>query len=70
MTRLYPVKYHEDQPRRQALEDLETRLQQWVINLPDALQYYEGGNKPTPPPHVLIMHMEYHLAVLLLHRSL
>lgn len=72
MTRVYPVKYLEDIPRRTLLEDLESRLRQWLFSLPESVRYNEGsgGNRTRLPPHVIVLHIEYHSAVLLLHRSL
>lgn len=70
MTHLYPVKYFDETPRRAALDDLEARLHRWLLNLPDALQYREGAGRAALPPHVVLLHIEYHAAMLLLHRAL
>ncbi|KAG6888363.1 hypothetical protein C0995_008950 [Termitomyces sp. Mi166 len=48
---------------------LEGLLDKWYIGLPENLRYDIGSIKrPTPPPHVLTLHMQYWCAVLLLHR--
>lgn len=71
MVKLYPVRLLEEAHRRRRfLDDLEARLHQWLINLPEELQFREGGPRPLPAPHVVILHIEYHAAILLLHRAL
>ena len=71
MANLYPVKLFDDGVNRRAwLDQLEKNLQQWLINLPEELQYREGANRVLVPPHVIILHIEYHAALLLLHRAL
>ncbi|KAF5384170.1 hypothetical protein D9615_003165 [Tricholomella constricta] len=48
---------------------LEGLLDKWYHELPGHLRYDPGSTKrPTPPPHVLTLHMQYWCAVLLLHR--
>ena len=70
MDQIYPVKSTPDAPpRRQLLQRLEERLHKWQINLPDHLRY-SAGHAETPLPHILILHIEYYSAVLLLHRAL
>ncbi|KZT75005.1 hypothetical protein DAEQUDRAFT_720214 [Daedalea quercina L-15889] len=70
MDQIYPVKsIPEAPPRRQLLQRLEERLHKWQINLPDDLRYSAVGNAETPLPHILIVHIEYYAAVLLLHRA-
>lgn len=70
MLKIYPVKWCNDAPKRTILETLETALQQWMINLPDPLRFHEGNIRPAPPPHVLVLHIEYYSALLLLNRAL
>ena len=70
MDQIYPVKSTQDAPpRQQSLQRLEERLHKWQINLPDHLRY-SAGHAQTPLPHILILHIEYYSAVLLLHRAL
>ena len=70
MDQIYPVKSTPDAPpRRQLLQRLEERLHKWQINLPDHLRY-SAGHAETPLPQILILHIEYYSAVLLLHRAL
>ena len=70
MAKVYPVKWSMDTPRRVLLDQLESALHNWMIELPDALRYHETGNRTAPPPHVLILHAEYYSALLLLYRAL
>ncbi|TFY70003.1 hypothetical protein EVJ58_g92 [Rhodofomes roseus] len=70
MDQIYPVKTIPDSPpRRQLLQRLEERLHKWQINLPDHLRYSPAAHLETPLPHILILHIEYYSAVLLLHRA-
>ncbi|KAJ3556519.1 hypothetical protein NM688_g1984 [Phlebia brevispora] len=69
MTRVYPVKWSSESRRRDHLDDLENSLHNWLIDLPEPIQYHENGKRPIPPPHVLVLHIEYYSAVLLLHRA-
>jgi len=52
------------------LADLETRLDQWFISLPEHLLYDPTSTRTIPPPHVLFLHVRYWNAVLLLNRAL
>ena len=71
MTKIYPVKSAEgDRPQHAELEALEMVLQQWYFNLPEHLKYCETSRRVTPLPHILLLHIEYQFAVLLLHRAL
>ena len=70
MTRVYPVKWANESRGRDHLEDLEAALHTWMINLPDHLQYHEGNKRSPPAPHILVLHIEYYSALLLLHRAL
>ncbi|KAG6865247.1 hypothetical protein C0991_004128 [Blastosporella zonata] len=57
--------------RHSEAQFLESMLDKWYISLPESLRYEVGSTKrPTPPPHVLTLHMQYWCAVLLLHRPL
>jgi hypothetical protein len=49
---------------------LETLLDSWFIGLPAHLRYDAAGKSAPPLPHILVLHMQYWCAVLLLHRSL
>lgn len=70
MSKVYPVKWFLDIPRRQLLDQLESALHTWMIELPDELRYHESGSRAPPPPHVLALHAEYYTALLLLYRAL
>lgn len=69
MSKVYPVKWSMDIPRRQLLDQLESALHTWMIELPDDLRYHESGSRVQPPPHVLVLHAEYYTSLLLLYRA-
>ncbi|KAF8910155.1 fungal-specific transcription factor domain-containing protein [Gymnopilus junonius] len=70
VTQIYPVQPLPGGPSRQSmLADLESRLDQWYITLPEELRYDGSPKKLTPPPQILYLHVRYWGAVLLLHRA-
>ncbi|TFK41823.1 fungal-specific transcription factor domain-containing protein [Crucibulum laeve] len=69
ITKVYPVRSPSGVSRQGLLAELEHRLDQWYINLPDGLRYEAASRRPTPPPQVLFLHLRYWGAVLLLHRA-
>ncbi|KAI0639571.1 fungal-specific transcription factor domain-containing protein [Trametes polyzona] len=69
MDKIYPVQPSSDTPRRVLFEQLESRLNKWLIALPDHLRYSSNDKYAEPNPHVLMLHIEYQAAVLLLHRA-
>jgi hypothetical protein len=69
VTHIYPVKHSGRHFRFQHLADLESRLDQWYIQLPDGLRYDTTSMRIVPPPHILFLHIKYWAAVLLLHRA-
>lgn len=70
VTQIYPVKCSGRCSRAKRLADLESRLDQWYIDLPDGLRYDTASKRAVPPPHILFLHIKYWGAVLLLHRAL
>ena len=70
MDKIYPVQISSDAPRRVLFEKLENRLNKWQIDLPEPLRYTQSDRRNHVLPHVLLLHIEYHAAVLLLHRAL
>ncbi|KAF9225551.1 hypothetical protein BS17DRAFT_751446 [Gyrodon lividus] len=66
---VYPVKSTRRASRRAVLGNLEARLDQWYLELPDDLRYDPASKRNTPPPPVLYIHIKYWSAVLLLHRA-
>jgi hypothetical protein len=50
--------------------EMESRLDQWFISLPEELRYETTSRRPVPPPHILFLHIRYWGAVLLLNRAL
>ncbi|TBU34755.1 fungal-specific transcription factor domain-containing protein [Dichomitus squalens] len=69
MDKIYPVQVSSNTPRRVLFEELESRLNKWLIELPDDLRYPSNDRHATVLPHVLMLHIEYYTAVLLLHRA-
>ncbi|KAI0669742.1 fungal-specific transcription factor domain-containing protein [Trametes maxima] len=70
MDKIYPVQPSSETPRRLLFEQLETRLAKWIISLPEHLRYSSNDKNANPLPHILMLHIEYQAAVLLLHRAL
>ena len=70
MDKIYPVQPSSNQPRRVLFEELENRLNRWQIELPEQLRYSPNDKRNHVLPHVLVLHIEYQAAVLLLHRAL
>ncbi|GLB35813.1 putative fungal specific transcription factor [Lyophyllum shimeji] len=69
VTNMYSVRQIPCATRRAMLGELESRLDQWFISLPEALQYDTSSRRPVPPPHILFLHVRYWSAVLLLNRA-
>ncbi|KAF8167342.1 fungal-specific transcription factor domain-containing protein [Crassisporium funariophilum] len=69
VSQIYPVHSMSTLPRQAMLADLESRLDQWYITLPEELRYDGSSKKITPPPQILFTHLRYWGAVLLLHRA-
>jgi hypothetical protein len=70
VTMIYPVRSTGRGSRRAILHGLESRLDQWYIDLPDNLRYDPASKRNVPQPAVLFIHIQYWSAVLLLHRAL
>jgi hypothetical protein len=69
MEDVYTVKPRRD--RRALAASLERKLDLWYLDLPANLQWeYNISTHPCPPPHVMLLHMEYWCSVLLLNRPL
>ncbi|KAG7099704.1 hypothetical protein E1B28_001524 [Marasmius oreades] len=69
ITHIYPVRSSQRMSRRSLYAELETRLDQWYLRLPEALQFDLNSKRRVPPPHVLFVHIRYWGAVLLLNRA-
>ncbi|KAI5898203.1 uncharacterized protein SCHCODRAFT_02611397 [Schizophyllum commune H4-8] len=70
VTDIYPVREPPSATKRACLEELENALHRWYLDMPDNLQFdLASSTRPIPPPHVLILHVRYWGAVLLLHRA-
>ncbi|KAG2075201.1 hypothetical protein BDR04DRAFT_1092068 [Suillus decipiens] len=69
VTMIYPVRSTGRGSRRAVLNNLESRLDQWYIDLPDNLRYDPASKRNNPPLAVLFIHIQYWSAVLLLHRA-
>lgn len=70
VTNIYPVRTTLDTSPRRAYSELERRLDQWYIGLPEGLHYDASSRRTTPPPHILFLHVRYWGSVLLLNRAL
>jgi hypothetical protein len=69
ITQIYPIRPTPGPSRQTLLADLDSRLGQWYITLPEELQYEASIKRRTPPPQILFLHIRYWSAVLLLHRA-
>ncbi|KAF9469792.1 fungal-specific transcription factor domain-containing protein [Collybia nuda] len=69
VSNIYPVRQTPGLSKRALLAELETRLDQWFISLPEELRYETTSRRPLPPPQTLFLHIRYRGAVLLLHRA-
>jgi hypothetical protein len=69
ITQIYPVRPTLGPSRQATQADLDSRLDQWYITLPEDLQYDASNKRHIPPPHILFLHLRYWSAVLLLHRA-
>lgn len=70
MDKIYPVQVSSITSRVVYFEELEARLNRWLIDLPHHLRYSPNDKYTTVLPHILMLHIEYNAAVLLLHRAL
>ena len=70
ITKIYPIRPTSSSLRQAILADLDSRLDQWYITLPEDLQYDASNKRRTPPPQIVFLHVRYWSAVLLLHRAL
>ncbi|KAG9314135.1 hypothetical protein JVU11DRAFT_4920 [Chiua virens] len=66
---IYPVHSSRRGSRRAVLSNLEARLDQWYLELPEDLRYDPASKRHSPPAPVLYIHIKYWNAVLLLHRA-
>jgi len=69
VTNMYPVRRVSSATRRAMFGEMESRLDQWFIGLPEALRYETTSRRPVPPPQILFLHLRYWGAVLLLNRA-
>ncbi|KIY50437.1 hypothetical protein FISHEDRAFT_64668 [Fistulina hepatica ATCC 64428] len=71
VTFIYPVRSLAGSPSRSTLEELENALHRWYVDLPVSLQFdiADKRSSSVPPPHILVLHLRYWGAVLLLHRA-
>lgn len=69
ITKLYPVRPTPNVSRRSLSADLEARLDQWFIRLPEELRYETTSRRQVPPPHILFLHIRYWGTVLILNRA-
>ncbi|KAK9427073.1 hypothetical protein V1505DRAFT_359151 [Lipomyces doorenjongii] len=43
-------------------------LQRWKLTLPRELQFDSSNVQTVPPPHILLLHVQYHAFIIILHR--
>ncbi|KAI0633886.1 fungal-specific transcription factor domain-containing protein [Trametes polyzona] len=66
---IYRVSRAQTVPPRALRSQLYSRLLQWALELPEHLKYNPAASgRPCPAPHVLVMHIQYWVTVLLVHR--
>ena len=70
ITNIYPVRPISVTSRQASLAELESRLDQWYLSLPEALRFDTPSRRVAPSPQVLLLHIRYWGTVLLLHRAL
>ncbi|KAI0818484.1 fungal-specific transcription factor domain-containing protein [Trametes gibbosa] len=69
LKKIYRVSRAYATPPRALREELNSRLLQWVLDLPEPMKYSPAAStRPCPAPHILAMHIQYWAGVLLLHR--
>jgi len=69
LDRIYPVRPVTQSVKRQALTELEAKLDRWYAELPDFLTFDAASARFIPSPNVLLLHIKYWNIVLLLHRA-
>lgn len=69
MDQIYPVQGSTSTSRRVLFDELESRLNKWLNELPHDLRCSLTDRYTTVLPHILMLHIEYNAAVLLLHRA-
>ncbi|KAJ7631249.1 fungal-specific transcription factor domain-containing protein [Roridomyces roridus] len=69
ISKIYPVRRTAIATRQAALVQLESRLDQWYLSLPEALRYDTATRRGSPSPPVILMHVRYWGTVLLLFRA-
>ena len=71
VTDIYSIRRIPFATRKAKYAEVERRLDQWFIGLPDQLRY-DGTSRraAVPPPHILFLNIRYWAVVLLLNRAL
>ncbi|KAH0591126.1 hypothetical protein H2248_001229 [Termitomyces sp. 'cryptogamus'] len=67
--KIYSIRHVPHAVRRASYSDIESRLDQWYIGLPESLRFEPTSRRTAPPPHILFLHIRYWGAVLLLNRA-
>ncbi|KAG9036070.1 hypothetical protein FRB95_009858 [Tulasnella sp. JGI-2019a] len=68
ISNFYTIRPPPSNTRREARVTIERKMEKFYNELPEHLRFTPSGR--VPPPHMLIVHMQYWCAVLLLHRPL
>ncbi|KAJ8523288.1 hypothetical protein ONZ45_g253 [Pleurotus djamor] len=66
ISEIYPVRTG---PNWAALPKLEARLDNWFHNLPVPLRYDPSSKRVTQPSHIIVLHIRYWGAILILQRA-
>ncbi|RDB29501.1 Nitrogen assimilation transcription factor nit-4 [Hypsizygus marmoreus] len=69
INKIYAVRQPSPSVKRAIYAEMETRLDQWYIGLPEELRFDTTSRRSVPPPHILFLHIRYWDAVLLLNRA-
>lgn len=70
LRKIYAIQSKPSRKRQQYFEDLGASLERWYVGLADHLRHDGTSGGLVPPPHILLMHIQYWWAVILLHRKL
>lgn len=68
--KIYSIRHVPNATRRAFYTEIESRLDQWYIGLPESIRFETTSRRSAPPPHILFLHIKYWGAVLLLNRAL
>ena len=70
ISRIYSVVPEPKATLKAHRDALESRLDQWLIDLDESLRFDGNSQRMPPPPNILHLNIQYWAAVALLHRAL